>query len=151
MVSYLLSSRIFPLSGCLFFEAVVRGRLCEGRKGAFDLLIGHTVGYPHIAGASEGGSGNHQDIVFLTILTEFLFIGLRRLYEKIKCALGLNTLKSQILKPVVEQVPVPVIRLQIHLGIQAAHDDSLHQGRGIDTAQHPVRDGGRIEHFPAVL
>ena len=67
----------------------------------------------------EGGSRNHQDIVFFTVLAEFFFHRPPETLQKDKMPLGLDALKAQILKAVVEQVPVPVICLQIHLGVQA--------------------------------
>ena len=59
--------------------------------------MGYAVSDPHIARAGKGAAGDHQDVMLLCGLTEFLFIRYRRLDKQVKRAVGLCAGKAVLL------------------------------------------------------
>lgn len=102
--------------------------------------------------AGKGRSGNHQDIELLGILCELPVISNQGFWEQIEGTLGLYAGESDIGEMVVKEIPVPLVDIHIHLGIQAPADDPLEQGGGVHKAQDPIGhvhglgDGFEIVH-----
>ena len=83
--------------------------------------------------------------MLLGFFDEFDVVGKRRLGKQVKGAAGLDHRKAEAGQVVVQPVPLAAVFVDVDALPLDVGDQPLHQGRGVDEAEHPVAEDRAVD------